>query len=74
MKNEGRIDRVARVVVGLTLLAGAWFGLGLTDGAIIGIIAAVVAGVLILTGLAGFCPAYMLCGLRTCPMNADKGS
>jgi len=72
MKNEGTIDRVSRVLLGLALLAGAWFGLGLADGAVIGVVAAVVAGVLILTGLVGFCPAYRILGLRTCPVGAGK--
>jgi hypothetical protein len=67
MCNEGGIDRIVRVVVGLGLGAAAWFKLGLGDGEVFGIVAAVVALVLVVTGLAGFCPAYKLLGLRTCP-------
>jgi len=66
--NEGMIDRVLRVVVGLGLGALAWFVLGLGDGAIGGVIAAAVGAVLIITGLVGFCPAYRLVGLSTCPL------
>lgn len=55
--NEGRVDRVARVVLGVALLALVfvgpktwigWFGL-----------------VPLVTGLVGFCPLYRLLGLRT---------
>ena len=66
--NEGMIDRVLRVVVGLGLGALAWFVLGLGDGAIGGVIAAAVGAVLIITGLVGFCPAYKLVGLSTCTL------
>lgn len=66
--NEGTIDRVIRVLAGLGLAALAWFALGLDSGAIGGIIAAVVGAVLIITGLVGFCPAYKLVGLSTCPL------
>jgi hypothetical protein len=57
--NEGVIDRVLRVMIGLVVLSlvfvgpqtpWAWFGL-----------------VPLLTGLVGFCPAYALFGVRTCP-------
>jgi len=66
-KNVGTIDRVVRVIVGLALLSllfvvegGArWFGL-------IGV-------VLLLTALAGSCPAYRLFGIRTCRLE-DQGA
>ncbi|MEZ5961539.1 MAG: DUF2892 domain-containing protein [Hyphomonadaceae bacterium] len=56
--NEGAVDRVIRVVIGLAIVSlvfigpktpWAWFGL-----------------VPLLTGLVGFCPAYALFGLNTC--------
>lgn len=55
--NEGKIDRVARVVLGVALLALVfagpktwigWFGL-----------------IPLVTGLVGFCPLYRLLGIRT---------
>lgn len=70
MRNEGRIDRVIRVALGVGLLGAAWFLLGLRDGALYGIIAAAVSVVLIATGLVGFCPAYRLMGIRTCRLAA----
>lgn len=58
-KNVGMIDRVARVVLGLVLLGLALFG-GHWWGWI-GIVPLATAAV-------GFCPAYRLMGLNTCPI------
>ena len=70
--NEGKADRILRVLVGAILGVVAWMVLGLSHGAILGIIAGVVALVLILTGIIGFCPAYSLLGIRTCPLSPKK--
>lgn len=58
--NVGGIDRSLRVVVGLAILA-LWF---VAEGparwwALIGLVPLV-------TGLAGWCPAYRVLGIRTC--------
>jgi DUF2892 family protein len=60
-QNEGAVDRAARIVVGLglgiavfTLLTGVWQ-----------IVAAVVAAILLLTGVVGFCPLYALLRINT---------
>jgi len=62
-KNEGVTDRILRIVVGLGLVAFAAFGpeTGYTALAWIGLLPLV-------TGLAGFCPAYALFGIKTCPV------
>jgi hypothetical protein len=60
--NVGGIDRILRIVVGLVLLAAVvllegnarWFGL-------IGIVP-------LLTGIFGYCPAYVLFGFSSCPL------
>ena len=59
-KNEGTIDRALRIIVGLGLIAlvfvgpqTAWGWVGLVP---------------LVTGFVGFCPAYMLLGLNTCPL------
>ncbi|HED53616.1 MAG TPA: DUF2892 domain-containing protein [Phycisphaerales bacterium] len=70
--NEGPADRVIRVIVGLALAAVAWFMLGLGDGEILGIVAVAVGAILFLTGVTGFCPAYKLVGLSTCPLKRNK--
>ena len=58
MKNEGGIDRIIRIIVGLAIVgwgfyANNWWG--------------AVGAVPLLTGLIGWCPAYMLFGIKTCP-------
>ena len=58
--NAGTLDRVLRLVIGLVLIAltltgtiGVWGWIGL---------------VLVATAALGFCPAYTLLGINTCPM------
>lgn len=60
-RNEGSIDRGLRIAAGLALIAlaatgtvGAWGYVGLVPLA---------------TGLIGWCPAYTLLGINTCPAN-----
>ncbi len=60
-QNEGVVDRGIRIIVGLgigiavfTLLTGVWQ-----------IVAAVVAAILLLTGIVGFCPLYALLRIST---------
>lgn len=60
--NEGTIDRSLRVIVGGALVAlaatgtvGLWGWIGIVP---------------IATGLIGWCPAYSLLGISTCPMKA----
>lgn len=57
-KNEGGLDRVLRVVVGLGLLAIVFVG-PKTPLGYIGIVP-------LLTGLLGTCPLYSLLGVNTC--------
>ena len=59
-KNEGALDRVLRVIVGVGVMSlpfvgpqSAWGYLGLIPLA---------------TGLIGSCPAYQLLGISTCPL------
>lgn len=61
--NEGTVDRVLRIVVGLALIAGFFLNGG---GAyswlyLIGIVP-------LATGLIGWCPLYRIFGISTCPM------
>lgn len=62
--NIGGIDRVVRIIVGLALIAFALFGPADIGWKWIGWIGVVP----ILTALVGWCPAYSLVGLSTCPM------
>ena len=57
------------VPLAIGLVVVAWMYLGLADAQLWGIVAGVVGAVLLITGLVGFCPAYKLVGLSTCPLN-----
>ncbi len=58
--NEGTIDRVLRVLVGLALIAIVFVG-PQTPWGWIGLVP-------LLTGLVGTCPVYTLLGIRTCKL------
>ncbi|MCA2010517.1 DUF2892 domain-containing protein [Cereibacter sphaeroides] len=60
-RNEGSLDRILRVIVGLALLAGYFV---FPDAAyrwafLIGVVPLV-------TGLVGTCPLYSILGINTC--------
>ena len=56
--NEGTIDRVLRVLVGVAVLSLAFVG-PKTPWAYLGLVP-------LITGLVGYCPVYALIGVRTC--------
>lgn len=58
--NVGTIDRALRVVVGLVLIALVFVG-PQTPWGWIGLVP-------LLTAVVGFCPAYTLLGIKTCPL------
>ena len=57
--NEGTVDRIVRVIAGLVILSLAFIG-PKTAWGYVGLIP-------IATGLVGYCPAYSLFGISTCP-------
>lgn len=57
--NEGTADRIVRVIAGLVILSLAFIG-PKTAWGYIGLLP-------IATGLVGYCPAYALFGISTCP-------
>ncbi|WP_022719741.1 DUF2892 domain-containing protein [Rhodopseudomonas sp. B29] len=57
--NVGMIDRLLRAIVGIGLIYWALTG---------GPIWAWIGVVPLLTAAVGFCPAYTLFGIRTCPV------
>lgn len=59
-KNVGGVDRKVRIVVGLLVLS-LFFVLGEYRWW------ALLGAVPLLTGLIGWCPAYLPFGIRTCP-------
>jgi hypothetical protein len=58
MINEGTLDRVIRVVLGIAVLSLAFVGPRSAWG--------YVGVVPLLTGAVGFCPLYRLIGVSTC--------
>lgn len=62
--NVGGVERPIRMVVGIILLGvGALGGLPTAGMAV----ALIVGAVALVTGAIGYCPAWMLLGLNTCP-------
>ena len=62
-KNVGGIDRIARIVVGLALLAGFFLN---ADASLRWLY--LIGLVPLATGLMSSCPLYSVFGLSTCPM------
>ena len=58
--NVGGIDKILRIVVGAGLVGATAAGL-LPVWGYIGVVP-------LATGLMGWCPAYTLLGIKTCPM------
>jgi Protein of unknown function (DUF2892) len=58
--NEGTVDRVIRVVVGIAVLSLVFVG-PRSPWAWLGVVP-------LLTGLIGYCPLYSVLGIRTCPL------
>lgn len=62
--NLGGLERTTRVVLGAVLLAVGFFGELPTWGAAV---ALVVGAVALVTGAIGFCAAWLLFEINTCP-------
>ncbi|WP_394730834.1 DUF2892 domain-containing protein [Altererythrobacter sp. GH1-8] len=60
-RNEGTVDRVLRVIVGLVLIALALTGT-FSPWGWVGVVPLV-------TGLVGMCPIYSLLGVSTCKVS-----
>jgi hypothetical protein len=59
--NEGKADRIIRVILGIGLLSLVFVGPQSVWG-FVGVVP-------LFTGLFGFCPLYKVFGLNTCPMS-----
>lgn len=60
--NVGGIDKILRIVVGIALIVWALMG---------GPVWAWIGVVPLATGLLGWCPAYTLLGMNTCPVKKE---
>lgn len=67
-KNEHNTDRLVRALIGVVLTA---VGLLVTTG-IASIVLYVLAAIMFVTALLGFCPIYKIFGLSTCPMKPKE--
>lgn len=63
--NVGNVERVIRVVLGIVLIALAYFGT-LGPWMYTGLVLLVVGLVALVTGLVRWCPAWALFGVNTC--------
>ncbi len=61
--NVGTVDRILRIVAGLSLMVLGWIIMANTLGVILGIVGLI----LLLTGAVGRCGLYMLFGVSTRP-------
>jgi hypothetical protein len=67
--NVGMLDRIARIVLGLALLAYAWpLWFAPSQWNWVGWIGVVP----LLTGLFGTCPVYSLLGISSCPVGSRR--
>jgi hypothetical protein len=69
--NVGGIERTVRILIGMALLAVAFFHV--VTGAL-ATASYVLAAVALLTGLAGFCPAWAIIGFNTCAPRHGKAT
>lgn len=63
-KNEGKVDRILRIVVGLGLLSLVFVGPQTVWG-FVGLVP-------LFTGAFGFCPLYKVFGFDTCPIGSAR--
>jgi len=68
--NVGGIERPIRIVLGLALIAAGALA-GLSEG--LTMTAYVVGAVALVTGGVGYCPAWQLFGINTCPPAKPEG-
>ncbi|KAF0107617.1 MAG: hypothetical protein FD146_1651 [Anaerolineaceae bacterium] len=61
--NEGPIDRIIRVIVGIALLALALFGF--VGGGWLLWVVSILGAILLVTGIVGFCGLYALLKINT---------
>lgn len=67
--NENSIDRIIRIVLGV--LIGIAIAAKVVTGTV-ALVAGIAGGILLITGLVGFCGIYAVLGISTCRV-AKKG-
>ncbi len=64
-RNEGILDRVVRVALGMGLVPAGLFWFGGLQGSVVGLVAAGLGGLGLITGFTGVCPLYIPLGIST---------
>ena len=64
-RNEGILDRIVRVALGLVLLPAGLFWLGGLQGSVPGLLIAGLGVMGLITGFTGVCPLYIPFGIST---------
>ena len=67
--NVGGVDKVARIIIGLVLVA---VGLAVPMSTVWQVVVFVVAAVALVTALVSYCPANALLGINTCAIQDTK--
>ncbi len=67
-RNEGILDRIVRVTLGLVLLPTGLFLLGGLQGSVLGLVLTGLGAIGLITGATGVCPTYNLFGFSTLEM------
>lgn len=71
-QNMGRLDRTIRICAAVALVPVGLFALGGWHDSLVGILVVAFSAVPLVTGLTGFCPAYVPFGIST--TGGDKHS
>lgn len=64
-RNEGILDRIVRVGLGMVLLPAGLVLLGILHSNVLGLLAVGLGGIGLITGITGVCPTYTLFGIST---------
>jgi hypothetical protein len=64
-RNEGTLDRIVRVALGMVLLPAGIFWLGGLQGTVLSLLATGLGVMGLITGLTGVCPLYIPFGIST---------
>ncbi len=64
-RNEGTLDRVVRLALGIVLLPAGLFWLGALQLSLLGLLIAGLGVIGLVTGFTGVCPTYNLFGFST---------
>lgn len=69
--NEGPVDRLIRIVLGIVLVAVA--AAGLVTAPVLYVVL-LIGTIGLVTGTSGFCPTYALVGVSTVPKKGGEGT